>query len=238
MKLIRPARGVNGPAPLDERVDDPGPGMVPVSLLPAVNLLPASYARRLALGRAKMTAAVAVGLAVLAVALGWLITSQQVSSAQERLDVATAERVALAREATRYAEVPRVFQSVAEAQSHLATAMGNEIRWSFFLNDLALTMPQGVALDALRVSGPVPGASASGDLGAGIGSMDVQGKALGYPAVANWLDALAKMRVTTDPYLGQVQSATSEGRAVLSFSGSASLTPDALSRRFLDGTTP
>ncbi len=51
-----------------------------------------------------------------------------------------------------------VFAAVAAAQAQLQLAMGNEVRWSFFLNDLALTMPSGVSLDTLALTSPPPGA--------------------------------------------------------------------------------
>jgi Tfp pilus assembly protein PilN len=127
--------------------------------------------------------------------------------------------------------------------------MGNEVRWSFFLNDLALTMPSGVSLDTLQVTSPAPGASAqaaapaaasapasSGASGAGIpnlGTMDVSAKALTYNTVANWLDSLAKLPTLTDPYVGSINAATEEGTKIVTYTSTASITPEALSLRYV-----
>ena len=134
-----------------------------VTVLAAVNLLPKTYAQRAAVKRAKIFAGIAVVIALLLALLGWLIATQKESAAQESLDAATAERTLLQAEAARYSEVPKVFAAVADAQAQLQLAMGNEVRWSFFLNDLALTMPSGVSLDTLALTSPAPGAPDPGD---------------------------------------------------------------------------
>ncbi len=112
--------------------------------------------------RAKVFAASAVVVALLLGLLGWLVAWQKQTAAQEALDAATAQRAVLQAEAVKYSDVPRVFAAVADAQAQLELAMGNEVRWSFFLNDLALTMPSGVSLETLaadvaRARGPGTG---------------------------------------------------------------------------------
>jgi Tfp pilus assembly protein PilN len=235
-------------------LDQPGDLLVeelpnaPVAVLAAVNLLPASYARRAAVRRAKVFAAITVVIALLVVALAWLVAHQKEVTAQENLDAATAERALLTAEAAKYADVPRVFSSVADAKQQLALAMGNEVRWSFFLNDLALTMPSGVSLDTLQLTSPAPGAApqavapaaasapaGSGASGAGVpglGTMSVSAKALAYNSVANWLDSLAKLPTLTDPYVGSINAATEEGAKIVSYTSTATITPEALSERY------
>jgi Tfp pilus assembly protein PilN len=219
----------------------------PVTVLAAVNLLPQTYARRAAVRRAKVFAVVALLVAALIAALAWLVANQQKTSAQEELDAATAERAMLQAEAVKYSDVPRVFATVAAAEQQLALAMGNEVRWSFFLNDLALTMPSGVSLDTLQVTSPAPGTSpqavapsaataAAGASGVGVpglGTMNVSAKALSYNTVANWLDSLAKLPTLTDPYIGSITAGTEEGVKIVTYSSTATLTPDALSMRYL-----
>ena len=63
--------------------------------------------------------------------------------------------------------------------------MGNEVRWSFFLNDLALTMPRGVSLETLAVTSPEPGATPPGGRPL-VGGPRTRGhrRALGSPAWA------------------------------------------------------
>ncbi len=220
-----------------------------VTVLASVNLLPRTYALRAAVRRAKVTAAIMVAGALLLSLLGWLVAWQKEAAAQEALDIATAERNALQAEANRYAEVPRVFSAVADARSQLGVAMGNEVRWSFFLNDLALTMPRGVSLETLALSSPRPGesqqavapsavsaaragATTSGVGMPGIGTMSVSAKAFTYNHVANWLDAIAKLPTVADPYVGTIAAGSEYSTKIVTFTSTSTITPDALSRRY------
>jgi Tfp pilus assembly protein PilN len=221
----------------------------PVIVLAAVNLLPATYAQRAAVRRAKLFAAICVMIAALLALLGWLIASQKESAAQESLDAATAERTLLQAELVRYSDVPKVFDAVAAAQGQLQLAMGNEVRWSFFLNDLALTMPSGVSLDTLALTSPAPGASvqatAPSSVGAssagaptsgagmpGLGTMTVSAKAFTYNTVANWLDSLAKLPTIADPYVGSIAAGNEQGTKVVTYTSTGTVTTEALSRRY------
>jgi Tfp pilus assembly protein PilN len=220
-----------------------------VTVLAAVNLLPKTYAQRAAVKRAKVFAAAAVLVALLLALLGWLVAWQKETAAQEALDAATAERTLLTAEAAKYAEVPKVFSAVADAKTQLRLAMGNEVRWSFFLNDLALTMPSGVSLDTLAVTSPAPGAptqaTAPSSAGAstpseptsgagvpGLGTMSVSAKAFTYNSVANWLDSLAKLPTIADPYVGTLSAGTEEGTKIVTFSSTGNVTAEALSQRY------
>ena len=220
-----------------------------VTVLAAVNLLPRTYALRAAVTRAKVFAAGAVMVALLLALLGWLVASQRRSAAQEALDAATAQRAVLQAEAVKYSDVPRVFAAVADAQGQLQLAMGNEVRWSFFLNDLALTMPSGVSLDSLTLTSPGPGApvqagapSSVGAAAAGattsgagvpaLGTMTVSAKAFTYNTVANWLDSLAKLPTLADPYVGGISASTEEGTKIVTFTSDSSVTSEALSKRY------
>jgi Tfp pilus assembly protein PilN len=225
------------------------PTSAQVTILASVNLLPSTYAKRAAVKRAKVFALGAVLVALLITLLAWMVAHQKETSAQEALDAATAERAALQAEAAKYSDVPRVFATVAAAEEQLQLAMGNEVRWSFFLNDLALTIPSGVALETLQVTSPAPGAvaaaaapssasasaMAAGSTGAGvpgIGTMSVSAKAFTYNTVANWLDSLAKLPTMADPYVGSISAATEEGQKIVTYSSTATLTTEALSQRY------
>jgi Tfp pilus assembly protein PilN len=200
---------------------------------------------------AKIFAAAAVVVALLLALLGWMIAWQKETAAQEALDAATAERTLLTAEVAQYSEVPKVFSAVADAQAQLRLAMGNEVRWSFFLNDLALTMPSGVSLDTLAVTSPAPGAptqaTAPSSAGAssaseptsgagvpGLGTMNVSAKAFTYNSVANWLDSLAKLPTVADPYVGSISAGTEEGTKIVTFTSTGNVTAEALSNRYLN----
>ena len=207
----------------------------------SVNLLPTRYARAMALRRAKLFAAIALMIGVLAVVLAWTITAQQRGAAQEKLDIAMSERSLLQSQANKYADVPRVFAEVADAQIQFRDAMASEVRWSFFLNDLALTIPSGVSLDTLQVVVADPGTSqvvGSGAAGT-IGTMNVTAKALRFNTVANWLDAIAKWDSLTNPQVASISAAEEEGTDLVTFGSSADITSEALSGRYAEeGTQP
>lgn len=225
------------------------PSSESVTVLAAVNLLPNEYARRAAVRRARIFAVGALVVAALIALLGWIVASQKEAAAQEDLAIATAERVQLEKEAARYAAVPLVFAAVADAQDQLQLAMGNEVRWSFFLNDLALTMPSGVSLETLALTSPPPGASTlatapssaaastptaptSGAGMPGLGSMSVSAKAFTYNHVANWLDAIAKLPTVADPYVGTISAATEQETDIVTYTSTGTLTSEALSQRY------
>ncbi len=246
---------VEGAVPGDVLVEDP-PSAETVTILAAVNLLPRRYALRAKARRARVFAVVAVLVALAIAGVGWMAAWQKQATAQAALDTATAERALLEAEASRYSEVPRVFAAVAEARSQLALAMGNEVRWSFFLNDLALTMPRGVSLETLALTSPHPGesqlavapsavsaaaggASTSGVGMPGLGTMSVSAKALTYNHVANWLDSLAKLPTISDPYVGSIAAGMEHSTKIVNFSSTGTITSEALSRRYdTKGVTP
>jgi Tfp pilus assembly protein PilN len=211
-------------------------------ILARVNLMPNSYARRAAVHRAKMGALAALLGAMLVAGLMFLVSWQKATSAQEQLDQATFERTQLQIEAARYAGVPLVFEAVNGAQGQLVVAMGNEVRWSFFLNDLALTMPAGVSLDTLEATVIGPGQSAGttgdGQVGGKAGTLSVAAKALTFNSVANWLDSLAKMDTVADPYVSGLSRADVEGTKVVTFSSTADITTETLSGRYTLEETP
>lgn len=225
------------PAPAFD--EDPSPAALVA--LARVNLMPPAYAQRAAVRRAKIGAVITILTAALVVVLLFLVSWQQATSAQEELDQATFERTLAQAEMSRYAEVPRVFIAVQDAEQQLQLAMGNEVRWSFFLNDLALTMPAGVSLDTLNLTvigpGQQPSMAADGSAEV-LGTLTVNGKALAYNKVANWLDSLAKMDTVADPYVADLATTKEEDTEVVGFNSTGEITTDMLSGRYLEKETP
>ncbi len=65
----------------------------------------------------------------------------QVGKAQDDLDANVAQGTQLQAKVAEYAEVPLVYGQVEAAHAQLGQAMGQEVRWSYFLNDLSLKIP-------------------------------------------------------------------------------------------------
>jgi Tfp pilus assembly protein PilN len=190
---------------------------------PRVNLMPDEIAEEARIRRAKLVLAGAAVVSVGAVGALFMMAGAEVSSAQESLDQAAARGTVLAAEVAQYSDVPAARADLASAQAQQYLAMGGEVRWSFLLNNLSLTLPRGTSLTEFKglINGlaPTPGAAgaatgtnaASGQasiLGKpAIGEIQYAGEARGYTDVAALLDVFAKQKTLVDPYPGTVQSA-------------------------------
>ena len=102
--------------------------------------------------------------------------------------------------------MPLVYSQVEAARAQLELAMGKEIRWSFFLNDLSLKTPSKVWLTTMTVAANESctrgGADRRGHgyIDAGIGTVNFEGTGLKHNDVAAWLDSLAKQKGYDQPY--------------------------------------
>lgn len=216
------------------------------TVIPRVNLLPAEVAEAERLKRLKVILAGGVAASVAVVGLLFVVAVGQVSTAQSDLDAATAQTAALQAEVTTLAEVPKVYGQVAAAEKQLATAMGDEVRWSFFLSDLSLTIPNDVGLDSLnitqtRTKPAVPGQPTAQSEGAtsvlgtpGIATITYDGQAATQDDVAAFLDALAKQSTFVDPYFtdATVREDSASGRDVVNFAATTTVTDAAKSNRY------
>lgn len=216
-----------------------------VTELPRVNLLPPEVAQAARFRRMQALLALIVVVALVGVAMAYLAASGQVTAAEDDLAGAQQQNTALKAEAAQYAEVPKVQAELAQGQADLAVAMAPEVRWSFYLNDLSLSVPSNVRLTNMAVSEPVPMPGADlttateagvvSPLGTpGIATITFEGNAVNYDAVASWLRMLAQQKGYTDPTVTQVDDATEDGMAghVYHFSSSVTVTEEALSGRY------
>jgi Tfp pilus assembly protein PilN len=207
--------------------------------LPRVNLLPPEVAELRRLRRTQQAVAVAGLLAVGAVAFLYLDARSGVHTAQQQLAFTQARTSSLQAELSRYASVDRVYAEVATMQSDFRTAMGPEIDWASYLNNLSLTVPGGVWLTQLTATEtaaataagtPVAGAAPS-VVPTGIGNIQFTGVAFGHDDVASWLASLAHQRGFTFPYLSSSTESGTGGLPLDTFSSSVVLTKAALSNR-------
>jgi Tfp pilus assembly protein PilN len=209
---------------------------------PRVNLLPPEIEeerrfRRVQLG---LGAAVAASLAV--VAGVFLLANGQVAEAEDDLAVSQARTTQLEARAAEFSQVPLVYAKVEAARAQLELAMGKEIRWSFFLNDLSLKTPNRVWLTSMTVASnegtaaaqaaAVPGASQA-YLTQGLGSVSFEGVAMKHNDVAAWLDSLAKQKGYAQPYFTDSTKDVIGDSEIVKFKSQVSITEDALSKRYV-----
>jgi Tfp pilus assembly protein PilN len=204
---------------------------------PHVNLLPPEIAAAERFRRVRLLLSLVVAGSVVVVGGLYVMASNQVSAAQDDLASAQATQTQLQAEAAKYANVPKVYAQVAAAEQNLTQAMGQEVRYSYVLNDLSLTLGRvnGVWLTNLTVSQAVDDPSSSKSVlgNPSIGTLTFTGDATKHTDVAAWLDGLAKTPYYEDPYFSSSAVGQPIGTTpIVNFTSQVSLTNKALSNRY------
>lgn len=213
----------------DEQIVSPG-----LVTLPRVNLLPPEIAERVRLRRIQGGLGAGVLAAAGVVALLFVLAGNSVDAANEELTVAQAEQSRLQAESAKYADVTAVYAQAAAAQAMLTEAMGQEVRYSRFLSDLSLTVPENVWVKSLTFS-QAAAPAAVGVAEPGIGTVTVNGVGFSHDDVAVWLESLAGQQGYVNPYFSTSTEALIGPRTVVNFESTATLTAEALSGEY---TTP
>ena len=200
-------------------------------VLPRVNLLPPEIAETARFRR--ITYGLGGGLlcAVGVVALLFVAASSAVSEAGTEVETATAQNTALQAETARFADVQAVYGRAAAAQAMLTTAMGEEVRYSQYLNDLSLTVPENVWVKNVTFA-QVPAPAVAGSTTPGIGTVTFTGVGFKHDDVAVWLDSLAKQKGYVNPYFAGSTKASLGNRKIVNFTSTVTMTSEALSGRY------
>ena len=206
---------------------------IPV-VLPRVNLLPPEIFERRQVRRIQTGLGGAVLGAVAIVGILLVSASAGVSSAQSEADAAAATGTQLRVESAKYNDVNGVYNRAAAAQAMLAQAMGEEVRYSRFLSDLSLSIPENVWLKNLTFTQAAP--TAAGAAGAavpgvvpGIGTVTFTGVGFSHEDVAVWLESLASQKGYVSPTFSSSTEALLGTRKIVNFTSNATLTADAYS---------
>jgi len=210
--------------------------------LPRVNLLPAEIAEAARFRRFQFAMGGAVVAAFVAVGALYMHGQSAVHDAQSDLDNARAQQTTLQNTLTSLRGVQDVYSQVAAKQAMLTQAMGQEVRWSRYLADLSLRVPDKVWLTNITASetatglnGAAPAAATVPGTEAGIGTITFAGVAFSHDDVATWLDVLAKEHGYANAYFSNSTEQKIGPRTVVNYTSSVVLTEDAKSGRF---TTP
>jgi Tfp pilus assembly protein PilN len=209
-----------------------------LATLPRVNLLPPEIEEQRRFRHVQFGLGGAVLAALVVVAALFLAASAQVGKAQDDLDTNKAQAVVLQKSMDEYAEVPIVFGQVEAARAQLSQAMGQEIRWSFFLNDLSVKIPARVWLDSMTVTSTTGAAAPPVDgqyVANGVATVSFTGHGYGHNDVAAWLNSLAKQKGYTQPYFtDSTVSPLADDDHAVQFTSQVTVTDDALSRRYTE----
>jgi Tfp pilus assembly protein PilN len=205
--------------------------------LPRVNLLPPEIQEAARFRRFQLAmVATGVGAVAIVAALG-VSAHSSVNQAKSELTQAQSQRASLQSQLSGLQSVRDVYDQVDRKKAMLTQAMGSEIRWSYYLTDLSLKVPDHVwltSVTATETPAPTAGAAAAaGPLASpGIGTVTFAGTAFSHDDVATWLDALAKERGYTNAYFSSSTKAKLGPRDIVNFSSSVTLTQAALSGRY------
>lgn len=224
-------------APMDQA---PGVTRVEWAPVPRVNLLPPEVldARRFKSVQWRLALVVVLVAAIGAGAVVW--SQSQVTVARQELAGTRARTGELQVQEARYADVPRTLAAVAAAKTARERALGRDVLWYRFLNDVALATPATVSLTTMTVAlnaggGAQPTTGADPLAPAGIGTVTVSGTATTYPAVSAWMESIVGvtgLKGVTLQSATRTASSTSEASPPVTFTAQLVVTQDALSHRY------
>jgi len=168
----------------------------------------------------------------------YLAATRHPAPAPTQLVVQQAEQTKLQGQVAQLQNVSTVYAQVAARESMLRTAMGQEVQWSHYLNDLSLSLPTNVWITNLGITqagaaGAPAAPAANAALGdPGIGKVSFSGVGLVHADVASWLESLAKEKGYANPYFANSTEALIGTRKTVNFTSSVTVTKDALSGRY------
>ena len=199
---------------------------------PRVNLMPREIAEAAKFRRFQFAMGATLLGAVVVVAGLTYQAHHGVAAAKQQLAAAQSEQANLQQQLNSLQSVQDVYDQYTAKQAILQQAMGDEIRWSYYLEDLSLKIPSNVWLNNVSATEGAAGGGASVAATGGIGSITFAGVAFSHDDVATWLDVLAKEKGFTSAYFSNSTEGLLGTRKVVNFSSSVVLTPAAESGRY------
>jgi Tfp pilus assembly protein PilN len=214
--------------------------VVGIAALPRVNLMPPEIAEAARFRRLQLAMGGAVVVSGVLVAGLYTHAKSGVSTAQVAVTEAQTQQVSLQAKLTSLASVEQTQATVAAKQALLQQAMGQEIRWSYVLNDLSYRIPNQVWLTGVTASETAasPNGAASvptepGTTLTGLGTVTFSGVAFDHDDVANWLDSMAKEKGFAQPTFSSSTESAIGTRSVVDFGSTVVVDQNALSNRYV-----
>jgi Tfp pilus assembly protein PilN len=208
-----------------------------IAAMPSVNLMPPEIAEAHRFRRLQIAMAGAVVVSGVLVGGLYYHAKSGISSAQNQLSAAQTQQTSLQTKLNSLSSVSTTFASVQAKQALLQQAMGQEIRWSYMLNDLSFRIPSNVWLTTIEATEntSVGGTTTTDPAAVGtLGTVVFSGQAFKHDDVAAWLDSLAKEKGFSDPTFSNSTEGLIGLRPVVNFGSSVDLTSSALSNRYVN----
>jgi Tfp pilus assembly protein PilN len=207
--------------------------------LPRVNLMPPEIAEAARFRRFQLAMGATLAGVVAIAGLIYMHEKSGVAAAQADLATEQTQTTALQSQLAQLQSVSATYAEVQAKQGLLAMATAGEIRWSYYLTDLGIKMPDNVWLTNLTASqtGGTSTTTTSSTLtpttsttGAPvIGNITFSGVAFKHDDVAAWLDVLGKEPGFVDPYFTTSTRSQIGPRPVVNFDSSTNVSSDATS---------
>lgn len=242
--------------------DKPAEALVPT--LPTVNLLPPAVIERAHVERLRRRFGVAVGLAVVAVAVAYVLQAGAISTANDDLAAEQARTTQLSARVTALAPV-RVYYAAVEANAAtIQQTMAREVLVSDVVARLYDTAPDGVGLDTVDITvdtQPVPAETPAASTGepaapavpavpttsgacpspdpylppdATAGCIAITGSAASREELGRWEASLGRTNLFADLFISDSQAAAEDGADAITFTASVSITAKAYTDRYAD----
>ena len=204
-----------------------------ISTLPQVNLLPPEIAEKRKLQQVQAGVVVAVVLSLGVVAFLDIQGGHSVSDAKAKVSTATNDGARLTRELATYSDVKATASELEASQALLNQAMSTEVEWSSYLADFSVILPTTTWVTSMTMTSTVaPGTLASPQQAPPtIGTVSVQGIALKYNNLADWLDSLKPEKGLEGVYFSNATEQYIGSTKTVGFQASANVTSDALCQK-------
>lgn len=192
-----------------------------------VNLLPPEVRSRRQIGRLTR-AIIAAAVVVVVLLVGFFAYQvQRYHSVTNSLKAQQSQNAALSAQAAGLERYAQLKQELSNKQQTVQQLTATVVLWSGVLRNLSMVIPSDVYLTS--VSGNIQVATSStGSTSSGlVGTIQFQGVATSYPAVALWLTRLQEVTGWTNAWITSGTKSASDN--TIAFSGSIDLTPQATS---------
>ncbi len=205
---------------------------------PQVNLLPPEVKAARTVRRVKAWLGLLLVVAVLGNAAVVFLAISAQGAANQELTAAQSQTERLRTEAQKYAEVPQVLSAVDAATRARELGTSTEILWAPYLSAISASMPPGVSIDTISVTGVTPMTApvlppSSALAGASVATITFGASSLTVPDTAAWLDALSTVPGFTDAWFSSASVGEDQnGIAVYTVSATVQIDSAAFARRF------
>jgi hypothetical protein len=129
--------------------------------------------------------------------------------------------------------VPRTLAAIDAAETARQDAMGQDVQWYRYLNDLSYVTPKNAFLITIDVALAQPGVVNTDPVAhPSVATVTVTGAAKAHNDVATWLNAAARESGWADAYFTNAEVSGINGANFVKFSSTANVTDSALSHRY------